>query len=90
MKKLIIIFTFVLLGACSSTGVIPMDSGTYMIGKRSAQMGFGPPEGTKADVYTEANKFCDEKGKKVETINLDVTDSAFAKPGNVSLTFRCE
>ena len=90
MKKIIIIFSFVFLGACSSTGVIPMDSGTYMIGKRSAQMGFGPPEGTKADVYIEANDFCKKQGKGVETIKLDVTNSGFARPGNVSLTFRCK
>ena len=45
---------FILVG-CSSTGVVPMDSGTYMIAKRSAQVGFGPPDGVKADVYSELN-----------------------------------
>ncbi|MDH5729604.1 MAG: hypothetical protein OEZ58_11475 [Gammaproteobacteria bacterium] len=80
----------IFLIACTSTGVIPMDKGTYMIGKRSAQMGFGPPEGTKADVYIEANEFCAKNQKTVKTINLKMVDSGFARPGSVELTFSCE
>ncbi len=89
MKYSLILIIFV-LAACSSTGVVPMDSGTYMIAKRSAQVGFGPPDGVKADVYQEANDFCTKQRKEVETIKLDVTNSGFAKPGNVSLHFRCK
>ena len=90
MKIILILASCLFLVACSSTGVIPMDSGTYMIGKRSAQVGFGPPDGTKADVYIEANEYCNKQSKSVETIKLDVTNSGFARPGNVSLTFRCK
>jgi len=35
-------FSFIFYG-CTSTGVIPMDKDTYMLGKRSAQIGFGHP-----------------------------------------------
>ena len=66
-----------------------MNAGTYMIAKRSLQAGFGPPDGVKADVYREANDYCDKKGKDVETVDLQVTNSNFARPGNVSLEFRC-
>ena len=76
--------------ACSSTGIIRMDSGTYMISKRSAQFGFGPPVGARADVYNEANEFCAKEKKEVETVNLDMTDSGFGRPGSVSLRFRCK
>ena len=89
MRYLLVLLVF-LLAACSSTGVVPMDSGTYMIAKKSAQVGFGPPDGVKADVYREANEFCAKENKEVETINLEVTNSGFAKPGNVCLTFRCK
>ena len=88
--KYIIIFLILLFTACSSTGVVPMDKGTYMIEKRSAQVGFGPPSGVKADVYKEANEFCAQKQKKVKTLNLKVTNSGFAKPGHVLLEFQCE
>lgn len=88
--KLVTLLFPVFLISCTSTGVIPMDKGTYMIGKRSAQMGFGPPEGTKADVYKEANEFCAKNNKAVKTIHLKMVDSGFARPGSVELTFRCE
>ena len=89
MKKLYA-FVMIFIVGCASTGVVPMDAGTYMIAKRSVQAGLGPPDGVKADVYKEANEFCSEENKKVETIDLQVTNSGFARPGNVSLTFRCK
>lgn len=74
---------------CSSTGVVPMNAGTYMIAKKSLQAGFGPPLSTKADVYREANEFCDQQDKAVETVDLQVLNSIFGRPGSVSLEFRC-
>lgn len=77
------------LAACSSTGITPMDKGTYLIAKKSAQVGFGPPIGIKGEVYTEANEFCSKESKAVETVKLDETDSGFARSAAVSLVFRC-
>ena len=42
-------FVAFMLDACSSTGVVPIDSGTYMMAKRGAHVDFGPPGGVKAD-----------------------------------------
>lgn len=81
-------FSYIICG-CASTGVVPIDKDTYMIGKRSAQLGFGPPVGAQADVYREAGAFCAKQNKKVETIELKITDSGFARPGSVTLYFRC-
>jgi hypothetical protein len=78
-----------LLSACSSTGIIPMDKDTYMVSKRSAQVGFGPANGAKADLYEEANVFCAKQNKAIETVNLEMTDSGFARPASASLQFRC-
>jgi hypothetical protein len=89
MKYVRVATLLVVLG-CSSTGVVPMDNGTYMIAKRSAQAGFGPPVAAKAQVYREANAFCARQGKTVETVNLELTDSGFARPGSVTLEFRCK
>ena len=71
MRYIFILVAFILV-ACSSTGVVPMDSGTYMIAKRSAQVGFGPPDGVKADVYREANDFCAKKQKNDGIIAEDI------------------
>jgi len=78
-----------LIEACTSTGVVPMDRDTYMIAKRSAQAGFGPPVKAQAAVYREATAFCANQNKKLETVKLDAQDSGFARPGSVSLQFRC-
>jgi len=88
MKICFIILILALTG-CASTGVVPMDNDIYMVGKRSAQVGFGPPVGAKADVYREAKAFCAKQNKKVATIELNMTNSGFARPGSVSLQFRC-
>jgi len=88
--RYISILIALMFAACSSTGIIRMDSGTYLISKKSAQFGFGPPVGARADVYNEAYDFCAKEKKEVETINLDMTDSGFARPGSVSLRFRCK
>jgi hypothetical protein len=87
--KYSISLVLLLLTACSSTGVIPTDEGVYMIAQRSAQVGFGPPDRVKANVYNEANAFCAKTQRTVETVNLEVTNSGLARPGNVSLEFKC-
>ena len=85
----IIVVAALVLSACTSSGVIPMDKGTFLITKRSAQVGVGPPVGTKADVYTEANEFCQKQGKEVETVNFNMYDTYPARPGGVELQFKC-
>jgi hypothetical protein len=88
MKTWLVILSVVLTG-CASTGVVPMDNDTYMVSKRSAQVGFGPADGAKADVYREANDFCAKQNQKLETVKLEMTDSGFARPASASLQFRC-
>lgn len=90
MRCVITILAATLLApGCVSTGVVPMDHDTYMISKRSAQIGLGPPNGAKADIYREANQYCRSQGKVVETVALDLTNSAPAQPAAASLQFRC-
>jgi hypothetical protein len=66
-----------------------MDKGTYLIAKKSAQVGFGPPIGIKGEAYSEANEFCAKEGKDVETVKLEETNSGFARSAAISLEFRC-
>ena len=89
-STIVAVACLIAIASCSSTGIIPMDAGTHMIAQRSAQVGFGPPNGVKADVYKDANDFCGKEGKTVKTIKLETTDSGFARPASVSLTFSCE
>lgn len=77
------------LSACANTGVVPMDKGTYLISKKSPQVGFGPPIGIKGEVYTEANEFCARDGKAVETLKYEATSAGLARSAAVALEFRC-
>jgi hypothetical protein len=77
------------LAGCANTGVVPMDKGTYLVAKKSPQVGFGPPIGIKGEAYSEANDFCAKEGKVVETLKFEQTDSGFARAAAVSLEFRC-
>ena len=92
MKSLILIpaaLSCVLALGCLSAKVVPMGGDTYLVSKRSAQLGFGPPEGAKRDVFEVANEFCSAKGMEVEVVNLELENSGFAKPASASLQFRC-
>ena len=88
MRPVFALLIFI-LGGCASTGVVPMDKGTYLIAKKSPQVGFGPPIDIKGEAYNEANEFCAKQNKVVETIKLDETNSGFARAAAVSLEFRC-
>ena len=87
--RFLFVVTLSALTACSSTGVVPMDKDSYLISKKSAQLGFGPPIGVKGEVYTEANEFCGNEGKAVETLKYEETNSGFARSAAVALEFRC-
>lgn len=89
MRKLAVFSIVVGLVACANTGIVPVDDGAFMIGIRSAQVGFGPPEGAKADAYKAANKHCGAMNKVVETVQLQETPSGFGRPASVNLTFKC-
>jgi hypothetical protein len=75
--------------ACANTGIVPMDRGTYLVAKKSPQVGLGPPIAIKGEAYSDANEFCAKEGKAVETIKLEETNAGFARSAAVSLEFRC-
>ena len=81
--------SFAFLAGCASTGIVPMDSGVYMLSKKSAQVGFGPPVGIKGEVYAEANEFCARTGQSVQTTRYEETNAGFARSAAVALEFRC-
>ena len=60
MKKLLLAASIAVstLVGCASTGVIPMDQDSYMIGKKDGTPGLGVSLSNKAEVYREANEFC--------------------------------
>ncbi len=84
-----IIICVSLLSACASTGIIPTNQGSFMIGKKDGTPGLGVSLSNQAAVYKEANIFCSAKGMQVETLNLLVTPAAPARLGSTELHFKC-
>ena len=74
---------------CASTGVVPMDQDSYLIGKKDGSPGLGISLGNKAEVYREANDFCKSKGLEVKTLQLTTTPARPAQLGSTELQFKC-
>lgn len=90
MKIIIISLVALFITGCSSTGVVQTGKGQYMIAKTSAGGGFVSAEGTKAELYKEANAFCNKQGMVVDTIKITGKDGrVFVRSASAELQFRC-
>ena len=89
ITPLIFTITALMLGGCQSTGVIPMDQDSYMIGKKDGAPGLGVSLSNKAEVYQEANAFCRQKGLEVKTLHVTTTPARLGQLGSTELQFRC-
>lgn len=79
-----------MLAGCSSTGVVPIDKGVYMISKKSAGGLFVTGDEVKADLYKEAAEHCAKTGQVVETIKSEGKNAIpFARPSQATIEFRC-
>ena len=77
------------IAGCASTGVIPMDRDSYLIGKKDGAPGIGVSLSNKGEVYREANEFCSAKGLEVETLNVITIPARPAQLGSTELQFKC-
>ena len=90
MKISILLAFILILTACSSTGVMPIGNSTYMLSKKSAACGFSSAEGTKSDLYMEANSFCEKQYQEIETVVVNTRDGVpFTRCASAELQFRC-
>lgn len=89
MRLLLVVMSGLLVASCGSTGVIKMDSDNYMVSVKSAEIGFVSGDGAKADAYIEANEFCQNQNKNVETIKVETRGSGLARSASATLEFKC-
>jgi hypothetical protein len=89
MIRAVTCLAIVMLTACvSSSEVVPIGNGRYMItGRASGGLNAGKEttEATKA-----ANAYCAKESKQMVLQNLDKTGNAAVFGENISLTFTCE
>jgi hypothetical protein len=90
VARILILGTTMFIGACESTGVVPMDRGSFMISKVSPACGFRSAAGTRAELYTEANQFCSSRRQEVSTVTSTSQDGIIgARCASAELVFRC-
>jgi hypothetical protein len=83
------IATLALSGCAGTTHqVVPTGHDTYMVASHGT-MGYSSAGAQKAKAYEYANDFCKEKGKEVETVSDQETDSGFGKIASAEIEFRC-
>ena len=87
--SIVVVLPFLFLVGCASTGVIPMDQDSYMIGKKDGSPGLGVSLSNKAEVYKEANQCCRAKGLEVKTLQTTTIPSRPGQLGSTELQFRC-
>lgn len=88
MRRMIILT--LALGGCASSGIVPMDKGTFMITKKSAGGAFVSGDEVKAELYTEANAHCAKTGQAVETIKAEGKNAVpFVRATQATIEFRC-
>lgn len=90
MRYTIVTLLFIaLLTGCGTTGIVKLEQNHFMVSTKSAKIGFVNAAEEKADVYAQANEYCAKFGKEVETINLEMRNSGFARSASATLEFRC-
>lgn len=85
----LVVISLLVLSACASSGISPTENDTYTISKTSAAGMFGNTDGVKNDIYVEANAFCSDKAKAVQTVNVQTRESVPGRLGSATLIFRC-
>jgi hypothetical protein len=89
MRFFLVVISGLLVASCGSTGVIKMDADKYMVSVKSAKVGFVSAAEEKANAYQEANEFCAQQNKSVETSNLEMRDSGLMRSASATLEFKC-
>lgn len=75
------------LVGCASSGVTPMGRDTYMITKSGTAVGSG--SGLKADLYREANAWCQARGLVMVPLSTEAADGIPAtRRASAELVFR--
>lgn len=90
IKRVILFLSVAIATGCASTGVVPVGGDVYMISKQSAAGMFGTPAGVEADIYQEANAFCEARHQVLQTVDVQTQNAVpFVHEGSATLHFRC-
>ena len=80
--------TVALTACATSTGVVPIGDGIYMLGTHGSMSWSGSE--VKAGLYKEAGEFCAKQGKQVSPVSDSSRDAAmYSNYASAEIKFRC-
>ncbi|WP_431144929.1 hypothetical protein [Pseudomonas alvandae] len=88
MRLLLISTSALFMVGCSGPGVVPMGRDTYMIAKDGSFTAFSGGA-VKAELYQQANGFCEGKGKQLMPLKDSSIDKGYGRHANAEVQFRC-
>jgi len=90
MKKVSILLLIGLCGCAINSGIVPLGKDSYMV-SRQAATGFTGSGNLKTKALKEANKFCEDQGKKMQVISISETKPpyVFANFPKAEVQFMC-
>lgn len=92
LKTIIFLTTAMLISACATTAatsdIVPIGKDTYMLARPGGFLTISGGE-VKAQLYRDANEFCQSRGKSLMPVSSSSRDSAPYKYANAELQFRC-
>lgn len=89
MKHLLAAFSLVLVAGCAtSTGVVEVGDGSYMLGSQTSGTWSG--SSVKADLFKEASAFCAKSGKKLKLVGEKTQDASLYSYASSEVRFTCQ
>jgi len=75
-------------GCAYSTGILPVGPDTYTVSEHYAPARGGNSTAERV-ALTEANGFCEQRGRKFLPVNMSQPSAIAISPAGYSITFRC-
>ncbi|KGU87244.1 hypothetical protein [Pseudomonas mediterranea] len=88
MRHLLVPTIALLITGCSGLGVVPMGRDTYMIAREGSFTTFSGGA-VKAELYQEANRFCESKGEQLMPLKDSSIDKGYGRHASAEVQFRC-
>jgi hypothetical protein len=85
-------FLLSILVGCSTTGVVPIGEGAFMVAKRNTGGMFSSADAMKPELFREANAFCAGQQKQLVVVEvITLNGMGFIRPRHYAeIQFRCE
>ncbi len=90
MTRLASLLVVGVLAGCASSGPVPLGQGVYSDSKTSPACGFRSADGTKAELFKEADSFCSSRSLDMSILKVVARDGVIgARCASAEVQFQC-